>query len=471
MKQLITYRYIDIIVAVITVTISGLTLLGSNSLPITVTLLIAYLIPYIYYRRSAYHTLCGQFSLSIAFIAMAIFFQANYWQSTVQLGTAYAPYLTNDALEYYELSHHIHRHTLDADSPIVTYMGYPYFLSAFLFLGISDIAYPLICNIFAMLWTIILTGRCVHFLIEDNKAAKPISGYTMLLTSIIPGVLGYATILAKEPYITLAIMMCICAIYAIKQQHKVLQYSIIFLIGLGILATMRTTYIYVVMMFAVIAMVYNIKKRDIISLIIILLCCFIGINTGSILFSWWGNNEYVGNYISNNYNHFSCGKSQEPLQQLIGDYHLFPLWKKFLLLPFSVAVQFIIPFPFITATEDYIQPYSMQIYLRMSYLWYIAAIPMLGYYMFYWWRKGSNKLSLLALSAAVAYFIPAFMTAGSVSRYAYCFVPIVAILGGYTIWRIIQHKNERKQLGMFAIIYSVLIIIALFIGANPHYIL
>ena len=351
----------------------------------------------------------------------------NYWQATVLLGTVDKPFLLHDAQSFYLLSHDIHQGTLGENSPIVPYMGYPLFLSWWLAVGINDIAYPVIFNIALMLVAVIMVGRCAYFAIDNETTAQRVSGYAMMLVAFIPGVLGMSTLLAKEPFVILAMVMSVCALYAMKQRYKVLKYTLLLLLGLIVLAACRATYIYVLLLFAIVIAGYKLTWRDGLLAVVVVMVMVVILNIG-IHFSWWGDGSFIEKYISDSSNHssFFCGESQAPLQRLLGKYDSYPLWLRLLLLPVCVAIQFIIPFPFMTATPDYGLPISMTVYHRMSYLWYIVAIPMLMFYLFYWWRKSSGlKLSLLALVSAIAYCVPAFMTAGSVSRYAYCFVPFL----------------------------------------------
>lgn len=468
MKQLLKTRNIDIALAAIVVVVLSFALLGAKALAVSLCLLLAYSIPIAIFRRMDCYTVIGQVALSFAFVAMSVFFLLNYWQSTVLLGTADVPYLLYDAQTFYHLSHDLYNNTLGVHSPITPYMGYPIFLSWWLHCGIEDIAYPVIINIFLLLCTMLLVARCCGFIMSSDVDVQRVSGYAMLLLAMVPGVMGMATLLAKEPFIIFALVACVCAMYAIRQRCNVLLYSLLLLLGLVILASMRTTYLYVLLLFVAGIWLYKFRPTDLLSAVLVVCAIGVAIYVGSMQ-SWWQDSAFVGRYVEPGKRvTFFCGDSQEPLQRLIGPYYLYPLWLRFVLLPVTVAVQFIIPFPFEMAVQQLGHPISMTVYHRMSYLWYLAAIPMLGYYLFYWWRKGGVRMSLFAIVAAAAYCIPAYMTAGSVSRYAFCFVPFLAILGGFVMWRILDNRDELKRLGVFAMIYAIVVSAALFIGANPY---
>lgn len=468
MKRIANIRYIDVLIAAVAVAVPVFALLGMRGVPIYICMMSAYIVPYIIFRQSSFCTIPGQIAMGVAFVMMSVFLVLNYWQSTVQLGTPDVPFLLYDAQTFHLLAQDVKNDTLGQHSPITPYMGYPVFLSSWLSCGVTDIAYPMIFNIFLLLCAMLLLGRCCLFVIDDKVVARRVSGYAMLLLAVIPGVMGQGTLLSKEPFIIFALSACVCAMYAIRARWHIVRYAIMFAVGVVVIASMRTTYLYVLLLFVAAVWLHDFKRGEIIPFLSVVAVIMIGIYVGS-LQSWWGDSGFVMRYVSvGNYNSFFCGDSQEPLQRLIGPYHTYSLWLRLLLLPVSVAVQFIIPFPFMTAESPLGHPISMNVYHRMSYLWYLAAIPMLYYYLFYWWRKGGRRLSLLAFAAIVAYCIPAYMTAGAVSRYAYCFVPFLAVAGGYVLSVVLYSRDELKRLGVFALVYVILIAAALFVGAHPR---
>ncbi|MBO7317629.1 MAG: hypothetical protein J6U43_02790, partial [Bacteroidales bacterium] len=109
----------------------------------------------------------------------------------------------------------------------------------------------------------------------------------------------------------------------------------------------------------------------------------------------------------------------------------------------------------------------------MSYLWYLAALPMLMFYLMHWFRKDCDtQLSLLAFASAAAYCVPAFISGGVVSRYAFCFVPMLSIVGAYVLAHLVTYSKRRRKIAVaFAVVYVGLISIALYVGAHPSIIL
>lgn len=468
MKHIPIKEYFDVILAVIVVASLSLGLLGTKALAIILSLMVVYLLALGIYRRLSFYTRLGRMAMSLAFVSMSVFLILNYWQSAVCLGSAHNPFLLYDAQTFYLLSHDIVNHTVGRNSPPVPYMGYPLFLSWWLQCGVYDIVYPTIFNVLLLLLSMILVGRICGFVVEQERDAGRVAAYAMSLMAIIPGVMGTATLLSKEPFVIFAMTAWVSAMYALRRHPKSMFDILLFLLGVVILAYVRTSYLYVMLFFVAAVWLYRIKRQEILSLLLIVAVIAVAIYNGSMQ-SWWQDSAFVERYITPEEEvTFYSGISQEPLQKLVGPYYLYPLWLRLLILPVTVAVQFMIPFPFESALSPVGHPISMTVYHRMSYLWYLAAIPMLCYYLFYWWRKGGTRFSLFALVAAAAYCVPAFITAGAVSRYAFCFVPFLTIVGGYTLLRVIDNRAELKRMGIFALLYAVMIVAALYIGAHPH---
>ena len=443
-----------------------------RALCISPLLFSAYFFCVVIYRKTAYYQPIGQLALSIAFVMMSIFFTLNLFQSTIRLGSIDTPFLLHDAQSFYLLSHDIHNNELSNHSPLVPYMGYPRFLSLWLSLGINDIAYPIIFNIALMLGSLLLVGKCACIISGNTVYTNKISGYAMMLTALVPGVMASGTVLSKEPFIIFSILLCTYALLTIKQHRKPFIFYALLIFSLCILSLFRATYLYIILIFAIGIWIYKFTRQDIIPGIAVVILIAVAIEYG-VSHSTWGSGDYVGNYIKDNgHSMFFYGDSQKPLQQLLGDYNSYSVWKKLLILPFTVAIQFMIPFPFETALPEYGQPIS-NIYHRMSYLWYMAALPILLYYILHWWRKGEGTmLSIWALVTAIAYCIPAFITGGAISRYAFCFVPLLSIMGGYVLAHIHTYDKKRKQvIYMLSATYFLLIGIALYIGANPSLII
>ena len=445
--------------------------LGSRGIPLFALLGVCYILPCYVYRQWGFFTSVGQLALSFAFVVMSIFYTLNLWRCSVVLGSIDAPLLLYDAKSFHTLSHDIAHHAMGEQSPIVPYLGYPLFLSWWIKAGINDIAYPIAINILLTLCSIILVGRCTLFLIDNKNDARKIASYAMMLTAIIPGVMANATVLLKESFVTTAILATLCSILTFKQGSRHIAYIAMFLLGILVLTFCRTTYLYIVGLFLVAIYSYRMTINEIVPMVGLCLMIAACVMIGS-MNSWWGDNSYVMNYVtSNDYTSFFSGESQKPLEQLLGPYSTYPLYVKILLWPFTIAIQFIIPFPFATTAPEVGEPFSTS-YHRMSYLWYMAALPILVYYITHWFRQGKDvQLSIWATTAAIAYCIPALITGGSISRYAFCFVPLLTIMGGYVIHNTLQQRKIERMVVIFSGIYVALLALALVVGANPHIIL
>ncbi len=471
MRRIVNISDVDIVIVAVIVLLPLIILIPTGAIPIGISLLLVYILPRYWYKKSEFYTLLGQGALAVAYIVMAFLFIINHWQATVQMGSVDAPWLLNDSLSFYRLSYDIVQGGIDESSPKVPYFGYPAFLSFFLLLGINDIAYPVICNILLLLCSMIMVGRCVMLVVDDKPMARSISGYAMALMAMVPGVMGYGSVLSKEPFVVFAIVTSVGALYAIRRRNHTILNTLLLLLSIVILTACRASYLYVMLLLVIGVYACKPKVADILPFVCIVFAVVCAIYIGSQA-SYWGSSDYVLYYVNEEYStSFFCGESQAPFEEMIGPYNTYPHWMRILLLPVTIVVQFMIPFPFETVSAQEGLPLSTA-YHRMSYLWYIAALPMIAYYVFYLLRgRGGQKLLILSIWAAISYCIPAYITAGTTSRYAYCFVPILAIMGGYVLYSVLDNRRELNRLMVFAIIYIVLIIAALYLGAHPQVIL
>ena len=297
MKSALKIGVIDIIVAVVAVSIVLLSMLPiSRAIVILPVLVAAYILPCIVYRRMSCYSAIGQLSLSIAFVMMAFFYILNLWQSTVELGSADAPFLLHDAYSFHRLAQDIAHDTVSVYSPIVPYWGYPYFLSLWMKLGVNDIAFPIIANIFALLITLLLVGQCVEFVVGNTTYTVRMAGYAMMLTAMVPGVMATATQLSKEPFVIVSLLLCINALYAIKQRHRMVMYVAMLLIGLIVLSLCRPTYLYILLIYVLAIWLYKFKKADIAPFVLLILSVIIALYVG-LQNSWWGDVQFVSGYI------------------------------------------------------------------------------------------------------------------------------------------------------------------------------
>ena len=145
-----------------------------------------------------------------------------------------------------------------------------------------------------------------------------------------------------------------------------------------------------------------------------------------------GENMADSNYLNS---------TRQPYLDIIGDYLGYSFIEKTLLLPLSAAIQYLIPFPW-NFMRDVPFGYSL-VYSHISYGWYLVGGIILFYYFFAIW-KSSPKLIAWALWALFCYLVPAYMFAGTVSRYMLPFIPLLVPLGVYVIMKLRENKYIRS---------------------------
>ena len=126
--------------------------------------------------------------------------------------------------------------------------------------------------------------------------------------------------------------------------------------------------------------------------------------------------------------HYIVSPSQAPVEGALGQYFTFPLWKKILVLPFVMALQFVLPLPW--SMEPIGNP--AEYLARINYGWYVIGALVLFYFGWICWRKNA-KLRIWALCALMSFAATAYASAGTVSRYMLPFFCLYIPLAVYVL--------------------------------------
>ena len=150
--------------------------------------------------------------------------------------------------------------------------------------------------------------------------------------------------------------------------------------------------------------------------------------------------------------------SRAAYRKLIGYYFLYSPCHKFFMLPLTLSLQFIAPFPWQAVGEDNI---IFNHIIRFSYGWYALGGMALFYYLFISWRRQDN-MGMWAWWPAITYAATAYVMAGSVTRYALPFEPLFVPVVMYLICRLLD-GCWRKAFKRWCIFFVILLTITLLI--------
>ena len=146
-------------------------------------------------------------------------------------------------------------------------------------------------------------------------------------------------------------------------------------------------------------------------------------------------------------------ESQQFYHDLLDYYFLRPFWYKALMLPLTMAVQFIIPFPW----TYYDNSTFINLFARMTYGWYLVGGTALFYYLVMSWRRdGSSTMGAWPWWAALSYAAIAWVMAGSVARYVTPVQPLFVPVAVFVLCRL-REGHWRKAFAAWSVCLVLMI--------------
>lgn len=371
------------------------------------------------------------------------------------------PNLAGDARGYYKwaLSHYDGR----VPCPDLAFPGFPLvMLNMFRLLGVHVI-WPLAMNTMFVLTSVVLTGMTCRRLLMHRVSA---SGVTLLsggmfLTCLLCYYLMIGIAILKEGSVYVSTSMVAFALSSMattdEERHHMWRELLLFVVACLLLAIVRTTYLYF-MLVGVVIMALPHWRRDwgmaLAMVLIIAVAFFAGNYYAS--YSFERHAEIVGGGW-NMQRFFHMDGTQRPYRYMIDFYYLYSPWHRFLLLPLTMSVQFVTPFPWLAAEE----PTISNDICRITYGWYIIGGITLFYYLFLSWRRNEN-IGAWAWWPAAVYVVLAYIVAGSVSRYLLPVVPLFVPVCLFVLCRL-REGHWHKAFKRWSIFYVILLIVTLLI--------
>lgn len=310
------------------------------------------------------------------------------------------------------------------------------------FTGIS-LVYPLLLNLLALVLTLLATGQIAFITAKVKKTETAIA--SVIILGSICYFLNSATLLLRETLISLSIASFALGCLNISRgKSRILAITTI-VSGAGLMALLRPIWVIFLIIPALLLLNSNIKRAVTSTALVI---------AGTILFlNIFPTEEYtssLGSILKDNLTS-SDGGARTIYWSIIGsDYFSLNPFHKILLLPVTLAVQVLTPFPW-NFSRDMIYGLS-QFYSHISYPWYAVA----GTIIYGFTRIRSKEIPPLIKRCGISYLLlfaaVAYITAGSVSRYALPFLPLAAPFAANVILTFSKEKSFRT----YAICYTAL---------------
>ncbi len=446
-----------------TIIVSCLPLLlpGADTITTPIAMIGVWIIVGSAYRCTSTCNITGWWTLLISTTLLAAGVIANIHYFTVAAGgTTDNPVLENpDARRAFLDALH---HAGIAGGQPETYSRRGFGLMISLLWGITSVTIvsPLILNMIMILLSIIISGTVTSRLLHDNDKSScgKTASIAMIMTASVCYYLNSGTLLLKEAGTCLAFSLIALALTSAiydKGHQDRLKLLALYTIGLTILCLIRHTHIMFAIAGALILIPWNNSHRMRQTIPLLLIPLFIWgamevlLNSDTMTTT---SNTVNGNQIHSAY--FYDNDQHRFYNNLIGDYLYYPAWKRILLLPVSAITQFLIPFPW-NFSRDMVFGYTLA-YAHISYPWYIVGGLVL-FFIATAWRTTATGLYRFTVMGIILWLIPAYLYAGTVSRYALPMLPMLIPAAVY----VITTCRRSRPFKQWAICYGLMLMLTL----------
>lgn len=440
---------------------------------LTISLVVAYLVPRFVYSTSKLRCDSGQWLLLIVGFALAAYVIISIKSWTVDVGGSFEyPSLKSDDSGYYRWA--LYYFDGRCPEPKVGFKGVS-IIMVWLWkaLGVS-IVWPIAFNYMLILLSIVMTGKLAVRLFGDKLDdinPKIISVLAMLIVSLLGFLLSQSLRIQKEAACTLGIVLVgyvLAGMSRIEKNNKRIRNKdiVLFILGCLILAFARTSYAYFVIIGSIMMGLANHHKRWKEGVFLCLIALGITL-LFSFIFAYSFGQQYRtvdgGGPMAKA---FKISLAQQSYAALIGDYYFYPIWKRLLLLPVTAGVQYIIPFPWI---YEHFEINALSVLPRFRFMWYFIGGVCIFYYLYISiLHNKQNHLGVWSWWPLVVFLIIAYITGGTVSRYILPLQPLFAVIALYVILNVWKGKF-RNSFTIWIIVYSFIMIALLLVCYNVQF--
>ena len=448
-----------------TISISAAMLAGAGFWATTISLLVVWLLIDRIYCLSPYKCNAGRYSLLIITTLLAVGVIANVHMYTIGSGgTDSNPILINDdASKYFQGALYIVDNQQGTEIATL-HLGYPHFIAAIWKITGISVFYPILVNMTMLLISIIVTGIITARLIGRLTPRSPqwIATAAMITIAAVSYHLSTGTLLLKEAGTALAISLTALPLtpWRKKALSSLIFHLSSFIIGLILLMIFRFNYIAIIAIGIILLAPWHKKQLSSFSfhLSALVLCALAWAVMHLVVLAEANVTHLVVNSIDGGAlggAYFYDNPQHRAHNALVAGYFGFPIWKRLLFLPVSAITQFLIPFPW--AFERDLQFGYTLVYARFAFPWYLIGGTII-YFLATALRRIPRHLLLWSAFAIFAWLTPAYFVAGTVSRYALCFIPLLTPLAVYIIATTAKTRAFRIYMAAYIVVLTAVLI-------------
>lgn len=407
---------------------------GTTTMARTILLLLAAAIMVLTYLRLTYYTMTEGYSLEI-------------------------PNLHNDPRTYYSWALQYYQ----GKEPVgrVAFVGFSMMMVGLWKVFGLSVIWPQAMNIMFTLTSVVLTAMTTRRLLSGKVTMTDQALVTcgILLTSILVYYMAVGTLILKESSIYLSFSLAGFSLSSMSAQdnerHRLWCDVVFFVLACVLLAAVRTTYLYFIAL-GVIIMAIPHLRRDWMLAVFMLAVFFTALMVGDHYCSYsFGRHATIIKGGEAMQECYVISESQQYYNKLLDNYFLYSPIHRIAMLPLTMAVQFIIPFPW----TFYEAPTFVNTVSRLTWGWYLVGGIAMFYYLFMSWRRHSN-MGAWAWWPALSFAAIAYIMAGSVARYILPIEPLFVPVATFVLCKI--HEGRfRKTFTTWAIVFVAVLAAAL----------
>lgn len=434
----------------------------ADGIRITVAFFTAYLVPRIILTRARGTSTAAIFILLIIAVALMYIDYLRLVEWTRFDGYSLTePNIQGDGRLYYKWA--LNKFDGRVGPQNVIFPGYPMIILSLWNLFGLNVVWPQALNLMGTLTAIVLMGMTTRRLLTHRVTTSPqilIAG-SILFTGVLNYFLFIGTMVLKEGVIILAIMMAGYALSSMaatdEERHHPVRDMVMMVLACILLALVRTTYLYFIAL-GIVVMALPRYRRDwpmaLSMLVLVGLALLLGNSFSA--YSFDRHAEIAGGGW-NMQRFYVESESQQFYHDLLDYYFLRPFWYKAMMLPLTLSVQFIIPFPW----TYYDTPTFTIVFARFSYGWYLVGGMALFYFLVMAWRRdGNSSMGAWPWWAAFSFAVIAWVMAGSVARYVTPVQPLFVPVAVFVMCRL-REGRFRKAFAIWSICFVIAIIVTL----------
>lgn len=421
----------------------------------------------IIYRHTPWHNHVGMWTLLIASTILAVGVIVNVHYFTIHSGgSTQLPILQNpDSFKFHYDALYSAGHSSGIPADTKNH-GYGMLISwLWNITGITIVA-PMVLNMLFVLISIILSGGITCKILQGKTQRSPkwCASCAIIMTSSVCYYLNSGTLLLKEAGLIFTFTLVTYCIISFRElpmsKLRLAKLLGIFILGIILLTILRFNFL--IMVIIGILMMTKWQQKNIILncvLIAICICCWLG--ESSFIYTNYSRMPEVtsqiiagkgldDSFFFNNSDHLTYNS-------IIDGYLGYPWWLKTILLPLTATVQYLIPLPW-GFCDDIHFGYTLA-YAHISYSWYMIG-GLILYFILFKFRNSPKTLQRLTLWGVLMWLVPAYLFAGTVSRYALPLLPLIIPAAVY----VTSKWHECKKMKLWILCYCSILVIGLIAG-------